>query len=97
MAWADADANCARGRRGPSTAHRDQRFRSARPFFDEEVAVAGVRTADAPTPIDPGEQTITVFVSGRWRLHPRTRQKGARPSATRETDYLRYEMPMLLS
>ena len=38
-----------------------------RPFYGEEVA-ARASMADATTPIEPGEQTITVFVSARWRF-----------------------------
>ena len=38
----------------------------ARPMY-EEVAMARMAASDsAVTPIDPGEQTITVFVSARW-------------------------------
>jgi uncharacterized protein YggE len=39
-----------------------------RPLYGEEMAMARVASADAPTPIDPGELTITVFVSARWRF-----------------------------
>jgi len=42
----------------------------ARPY-GEEFAMARAATADAPqTPIDPGEQTVTVFVSARWAFVP---------------------------
>ena len=39
----------------------------ARPFYGEEM-VAARAMADTTTPIDPGEQTISVFVSARWRF-----------------------------
>ncbi|HEX6049772.1 MAG TPA: SIMPL domain-containing protein [Gemmatimonadaceae bacterium] len=38
-----------------------------RPFYGEDMAVRAT-AADTTTPIDPGEQTITVFVSARWRF-----------------------------
>jgi uncharacterized protein len=42
----------------------------ARPF-GEEFAMTRAASADAPqTPIDPGEQTVTVFVSARWTFVP---------------------------
>lgn len=45
----------------------------ARPIF-EEVAMARAASADmAPTPIDPGEQTVSVFVSARWAFVPGAR------------------------
>jgi hypothetical protein len=41
----------------------------ARPYYGEEVAMARVSAAGAPpTPIDPGEQIVAVFVSARWRF-----------------------------
>jgi len=46
---------------------------SPRRVYGEEVAFArsAAGTADAtPTPIDPGEQTISVFVSARWAFVP---------------------------
>ena len=37
----------------------------------EEFAMARIAAADAaPTPIEPGEQTVTVFVSARWAFVP---------------------------
>ena len=43
---------------------------AARPM-GEEFAMARMATADAaPTPIEPGEQTVTVFVSARWAFVP---------------------------
>lgn len=39
--------------------------------YGEEVAMARMAaTADTPTPIEPGEQTVTVFVSVRWSFVP---------------------------
>jgi uncharacterized protein len=44
-----------------------------RPMF-EEVAMARAASADtAPTPIDPGEQTVSVFISARWTFVPGAR------------------------
>ena len=46
---------------------------SPRPVYGEEVAFSRAATgnaAAAPTPIDPGEQTVTVFVSARWAFVP---------------------------
>jgi len=45
----------------------------ARPYYGEEMAMARMAAADTPTPIDPGEQTLTVFVSARWRFTPSAR------------------------
>jgi uncharacterized protein YggE len=42
------------------------------PYYGEEVAVRAAM-ADTPTPIEPGEQAITVIVSARWRFVPGTR------------------------
>jgi uncharacterized protein YggE len=43
---------------------------SVRPM-GEEFAMARMAAADAtPTPIEPGEQTMTVFVSARWAFVP---------------------------
>ena len=37
----------------------------------EEFAMARMAAADsAPTPVEPGEQTVTVFVSARWAFVP---------------------------
>ena len=45
-----------------------------RPVYEEVAMTARMATADsAPTPIDPGEQTITVFVSARWAFLPNVR------------------------
>jgi uncharacterized protein YggE len=38
----------------------------ARPFYGEEVVMARAAADTQPTPIEPGEQTVTVFVSARW-------------------------------
>lgn len=40
-----------------------------RPMFDAGLMRAKVAQAE-PTPINPGEQTITVFVSARWQFVP---------------------------
>jgi uncharacterized protein YggE len=40
---------------------------AVRPVF-QEMALARRAAADVPTPIEPGEQTLTVHVSARWRL-----------------------------
>jgi len=43
---------------------------AVRPVY-EDVAVARMAASDsAATPIDPGEQTVTVFVSARWAFLP---------------------------
>jgi uncharacterized protein YggE len=46
-----------------------------RPVMYEAASTRMLRTeaAQAPTPVSPGEQTLTVTVHGRWRL----RQAGA--------------------
>jgi uncharacterized protein YggE len=42
--------------------------------YGEEMAMSRVSAmADTPTPIDPGEQTIAVFVSARWQFVPAPR------------------------
>ena len=47
---------------------------TVRPMYDEVAQPARMAAADsAPTPIDPGEQTITVFVSARWAFLPSPR------------------------
>jgi uncharacterized protein len=44
---------------------------SPRPMYEEVAFARAAANADAaPTPIDPGEQTITVFVSARWSFVP---------------------------
>ena len=44
---------------------------SPRPMYEEVSFARAAANADsAPTPIDPGEQTITVFVSARWSFVP---------------------------
>ena len=44
---------------------------SPRPMYEEVTFARATANADAvPTPIDPGEQTITVFVSARWSFVP---------------------------
>lgn len=40
-----------------------------RPMFD--MAARGKAAMAEPTPINPGQQTISVFVSARWRFVPR--------------------------
>jgi len=45
-----------------------------RPMYGEDVVMARAASADTqPTPIDPGEQTISVFVSARWTFLPPAR------------------------
>lgn len=44
---------------------------SVRPMFREVAMAAGRAMADvAPTPIEPGEQTLAVFVTARWGTGP---------------------------
>jgi hypothetical protein len=44
---------------------------SPRPMYEEVAFARTAANADTtPTPIDPGEQTITVFVSARWSFVP---------------------------
>ena len=44
-----------------------------RPYGEEMVMARVSAMADTPTPIDPGEQTIAVFVSARWQFLPAAR------------------------
>src|SRR5687767_4298664 len=39
-----------------------------RPLYRERVAMLQSSGADVQTPIEPGQQTLTVWVSGRWLL-----------------------------
>lgn len=39
-----------------------------RPMYD--MAMRGKMTAQAETPVSPGQQTVSVFVSGRWQFIP---------------------------
>ena len=44
-----------------------------RPMFNTRLAEARVGAADVQTPIEPGQQTLTVWVSGRWAFVPAQR------------------------
>ena len=41
-----------------------------RPFFAGEMAMARMQASVAPTPVSPGQVTITASVTGRWRFIP---------------------------
>ncbi|MEP6618071.1 MAG: SIMPL domain-containing protein [bacterium] len=43
-----------------------------RPMFDLGMRAKGI-VAAAPTPINPGEQTVTVFITARWLFVPGSR------------------------
>lgn len=69
---ADAIARAAGGSLGPLIEVATSG--AVRPMYGEEVSMARAASADAqPTPIDPGEQTISVFVTARWTFTPSTR------------------------
>ncbi len=40
-----------------------------RPMFD--LAVRSAAGGAVPTPVNPGQQTVTAFVSAKWRFVPR--------------------------
>lgn len=42
-----------------------------RPMYDMSMMARKAEVAAAPTPINPGEQTINVFVNARWQFVPR--------------------------
>lgn len=42
-----------------------------RPMYDMSMMVRKAEVAAAPTPINPGEQTINVYVNARWQFVPR--------------------------
>ena len=44
-----------------------------RPMFNTRLAEARMGAADVQTPIEPGQQTLTVWVSGRWAFVPAQR------------------------
>ncbi len=41
-----------------------------RPFFAADVAMARMQAGAAPTPVSPGQVTVTASVTGRWRFVP---------------------------
>jgi uncharacterized protein YggE len=67
---ADAMARAAGGTLGPLIEMSTSG--AVRPMYGEEQAMMRVTSTDGggPTPIDPGEQTIRLFVTARWTFVP---------------------------
>ena len=64
---AEALAKAAGGSLGPLVELNTQ-SPPVRPLYRERVAMLQSSGADVQTPIEPGQQTLTVWVSGRWLL-----------------------------
>jgi uncharacterized protein YggE len=41
-----------------------------RPYFAGDMAMARMQASAAPTPVSPGQVTVTASVTGRWRFVP---------------------------
>ena len=69
---AEALARAAGGSLGPLMELNTQ-SPPVRPYMAQAMGRAAAGAMDVATPIEPGQQTLTVWVSGRWRFMPGAR------------------------